>query len=133
MLAALIVVLGDAGAGNDVSLTHCKEEHRLKTLNKSVTKFILGKVTFFKEPQFENAPFNVVQLFNVVGRVTVLKFVQLLNVPFKLVIFTAFEGSATSNKFIQPPKVEAKLVNALADVGIITLYRLVQFRNILPN
>jgi hypothetical protein len=90
---------------------------------------ILGSVTFFKDVQEAKQTEIFVQLFNVVGNNTVLRFVHPDNVPDKEVITVAFDGSSMSRKLTQALNAFVKSVNPLADVGITTLYKLLQLKN----
>jgi len=124
-----IAVPADAGDGNDVNLTHCNEEHVENVVFIVVTKLILGIVTFFKDVHPLKVEARDVQLFNVDGSDTVLRSTQLLNVPDKVVIAVAFDGISMSRKLVHPLNAFVKSVNPLADVGITTLYKLLQLKN----
>ena len=130
IVAKLTAVPAEAGVGKDVNLTHCNDIQVLNMLVKSVHILILGKVTFFKEIQLLNALLNEVQLFNVVGKDTVLKDLQVLNAWIRFVIDVAFDGSVISNKFTHPLNVVNILLKELAEVGITTTYKFIQFWNI---
>ena len=83
-------------------------------------------VTFFKELPL-NALLKDTQLSSVVGKDTVLKFLQPVHVDARLVIDVAFNGNVISNKFLQALNALNNEVRELADVGNITLYKLIQF------
>lgn len=114
-----------------MNLTHCNETHVVNILLILVTKLILGIVTFFKDAHWPKQLVRDTQLFNVVGSDTVLSSVHPTKVCAKVVIAIAFDGSSMSRKLVQLANAVCKSVNELADVGITTLYKLLQPLNIL--